>query len=288
MDWNHLNVMVALAEQGTLKAAAEQLDLNTSTVWRQVQNLEKTLGSQLFIAGKSGYALTDVGRSVLEHARQVSAHIEAIKTQSCAQHASMQGLIRITGPENMVRKLLPPLVNEFRNENPGVEFELIEDAAALNLVRREADLALRITETPPDEVIAKKIGRVQWAVYGHKKLVAGRKFTLQTISELPFVDYHDVPAQGVRWFQNNIKPRLRPVRCNSVSSAAHCAALGMGFVLLPDNENWDLEKVISLPEEAASNFWILAHPEMRNALRISAFRRFLIDKLTAQPVSALM
>lgn len=279
MDWNDLRFLIAVAEKGTLKAAADHLGVNHTTAWRRIQALEKDVGCQLLVGDRRGYHLTDEGESVLEHARLMSAHVDAIKLQTSSKTIEIKGLIRITAPGTIAWQQLPILIAEFRQIYPEVEFEILEESAALNLGKREADIALRASPTPPDDVIAKKIGIVPWAIYANESLISKQDMTLDDIKCQPIIDYSGFHNSASNWFQKQMAASYKPITCNNILAAYNSALNGLGFALLPMDQSYELVKAFQLPEEYNSAFWLLAHPEMRNAARIKAFWDFLLAKV---------
>lgn len=279
MDWNDLRVLIAIAEKGTLKAAAEFLKVNHTTAWRRIHALEKHLGCQLLIGDRRGYQLTDEGETVLEHARKVSAHVDAIELQTSSKNIEIKGLIRVTAPGNIAWELLPRLITEFRLDFPEVEFEILEETASLNLEKREADIALRASQSAPDNVIGRKLGTIPWAIYGGDSKTAKPSMTMDEIKCHPIIDYSGIQISAINWYQKQTATSYKPVICNTFTAGQQCAMNGLGFALLPANQNKGLIKVYQLPEEFDSALWLLAHPEMRNAARIKAFWDFLLKKL---------
>lgn len=280
LDWNDLKVLVAVAEQRNLKKAAEELGVNPSTVWRKIQALERQLGSQLLAGDRGGYQVTENGESVIEHARKMSAHADAIQHHACATHLEIRGLIRITAPGNLAWEVLPPLLHQFRQLHPDVTFELTEDAALVDVGKQEADIALRGSREAPDNTIAHYLTPVRWGVFGAKSLTGEEPLTVEALVQLPIIGYTRLENPGTRWLGRYARQAYMPVRCNSLSAAYQCAVTGMGLAVLPENHQGALQGVYYLPQEYDSSLWLLTHPEMRNAARIRAFWDFLIEALS--------
>lgn len=280
LDWNDLKVLVAVAEQGNLKKAAVELGVNPSTVWRKIQALEKRLGSQLLAGDRGGYRVTDNGRSVIEHARKMAAHAEAIQAQACETHLAIRGLIRVTAPGNLAWDVLPPLLRAFRERHPEVSFDLREDTAMVNVGKQEADIALRGSRHAPDDTIAHFLRPVRWGVYGAGEVTPAESLSVEEILQRPIIGYSGTENPATRWLDRHARQAYMPVRCNSLLAAYRCAQSGMGLVVLPENHQWTLSLLYTLPSEYDSGLWILTHPEMRNAARIRAFWDFLIEELS--------
>ncbi|GGX57788.1 LysR family transcriptional regulator [Saccharospirillum salsuginis] len=287
LDWNDLKVLVAVAEQGNLKQAALELDVNPSTVWRKIQALEQRLGSQLLVGDRGGYSVTDNGQAVIDHARKMAAHAEAIQTQACATHFVVRGLIRVTAPGNLAWHVLPPLLKAFRERHPEVSFDLREDVAMVDVGRQEADIALRGSREAPDDTIAHFLRPIRWCVCGTPELAGADSLTLEEVVQRPLIGFTGTDNPAKRWLNRHARQANTPVHCNSVQAAYRCALEGIGLAILPENHQWNLSCVYTLPSEYDSGLWILTHPEMRNAARIRAFWDFLIEALSSDPASAV-
>jgi len=280
LDWNDLKVLVAVAEQGNLKKAAQELGVNPSTVWRKIQAFEQRLGSQLLVGDRGGYRVTDNGQAVIEHARKMAAHAEAIQTQACATHFEVRGLIRVTAPGNMAWNVLPPLLKAFRDRHPEITFDLREDVAMVDVGRQEADIALRGSREAPDDTIARYLRPVRWGICGVPGLLESDAMTLDEVVRQPLIGYTGTDNPATRWLNRHARQADMPVRSNSVQAAYRCALEGLGLAVLPETHQWNLACVYPLPVEYESSLWILTHPEMRNAARIRAFWDFLIEALS--------
>ncbi len=280
LDWNDLKVLVAVAEQRNLKKAAEELGVNPSTVWRKIQTLERQLGSQLLSGDRGGYQVTESGRSVIEHARKMAAHADAIRSQACVTHLEVRGLIRVTAPGSLAWEVLPPLLQAFRQRHPEVTFELTEGVSLVDVGKQEADIALRGSQQAPEDTIAHYLRPVRWGVFGAKSLTLAESLSVEELIRLPIIGYTQLENAGTRWLARYARQADMPIRCNNVLSAHQCAVNGMGLAVLPENHGWDLECLYYLPQEYDSGLWLLTHPEMRNAARIRAFWDFLIEALS--------
>lgn len=277
MDWNDIRYVIAVAEKGSLHQAAKSLGVNHSTAWRRIQALEKSLGCQLFVADRQGYFLTEEGERALQHARTISAHMDAIALETGGKNLQMNGLIRITAPGNFAWKILPKLIYQFRQIHPLVEFEIIETAEQLAIEKREADLAIRATFDSPDNLIGRKLFDVPWGVFCHQD-IHNKSMTLEELQDENMIAYRHFDNVVSRWFNQHFKQSKKVVYCNSVNTAQGAAAAKLGFALLPISTQDKLIEVFRLPEPLTSGIWLLAHPEMRNAARIKAFWDFVVEQ----------
>ncbi|MGF1696286.1 LysR family transcriptional regulator [Vibrio lamellibrachiae] len=278
MDWNDLRYVIAIAEQGSLKAAAEHIGVNHSTAWRRIQGLEEQLGCQIFIADRQGYRLTDAGLEVLESAKKMASHVEAIQLSTHINKKDMQGLIRLTAPNTMASRTLPEMIYKFNQKYPLVEFEIIEGIGDLDLGKREADIAIRANMKAPENVIARKLKQAPWAFFAHPDLVPKQKMDLELLRKQPLIGYKGFEPRPVKWFRQNVSSGPYSITCNNVETAKGCAKNKLGIALLPALMSTELVEVYRLPNEFSGYIWLLAHPEMRKVVRVKAFWDFLLEQ----------
>lgn len=283
MDWNDLKILIALADKGTLKAASEQLNVNPTTVWRRIQQLESKLSTQIFIVSRQGYQLTEVGQAVLDSAKQIESLADGILLQSAVQHEKVQGLIRITAPSTLATITLPLWVSEFRQMYPDVEFEILESEHALDIEFREADIAIRASHTAPDNLIARKFRDISLSIYASETFLNSCGYDpalkLSEVENLRAIDYVQLDNPAVRWYQKRIKHNAKSIYCNSISTALNAALNDQGIALLPTDDSYDLIELYRLEAKYYSSLWMLANKDLRNTARIKAFWDFLITKV---------
>ncbi|PMK03378.1 LysR family transcriptional regulator [Vibrio sp. 10N.261.55.A7] len=278
MDWNDLRYVIAIAEQGNLKAAASSLGVNHSTAWRRVQALEQQLGCQIFIADRQGYRLTDTGIEVLESARKVALHVETIQLRTSINKQDMEGLIRITAPNTVASRSIPRMIAMFNQIYPLIEFQIIEDVGDLDLGKREADLAIRANVAAPNNLIARKLKKAPWGFFAHPDIIPKKPMDLELLKQQPLIGYSGLDTRAVRWLRQHVSSGPYSITCNHVETAKGCALNKLGFALLPSLMSTELEEVYRLPDECSGFMWLLAHPEMRNVVRVKAFWDFLLEQ----------
>lgn len=283
VDWNDLKVVIALAEKGTLKGASEQLNVNSTTVWRRVQQLESKLSTQIFTVSRQGYQLTEAGLSVLDSAKRMESLADGIVIKSALQQEKVQGLIRVTAPILMASSPLPQWIGEFRQTYPDVEFEIIESEKMLDIEQREADIAIRATHFAPDNLIARKIRDITLSIYASDTFLKDNNYDpaiqLSEIERLIAIDYVQITNPAINWYQKRVKHNTKSISCNSIATALNAASNDLGIALLPTDSTYDLVELYRLEDKFKSSVWIMANKDLRNTARIKAFWDFLIMKV---------
>ena len=277
MDWNDLRYVIAIADKGSLKAAAAHLGVNHSTAWRRIQILEKQLDCKIFVVDRQGYRLTDTGEGILNNAREMAFNVETIRLSTSINKKEMQGLIRITAPNTIANQILPEMIYKFNQQYPLTYFEITEDIRSLDIGKLEADIAIRSNIKAPGNLIARKLQRAPWAIFAHSNLIPKGKVDLNLLKKQPLIGYKGFDISVVKWFREHVSSGPYHISCNNVATAYGSAINKLGFALLPVLMSTDLEEVYRLPD-FGDYMWLLAHPEMRNVSRVRVFWDFLLEQ----------
>jgi len=143
-DWDDIRFFLAVAREGSVRAAAERLEVNHSTVLRRIGRLEERLGAQMFEKLPSGYRLTSAGEEVLEYAERMEASSNQLATLVLGRDQSLRGQLRVTLAPTLATHLLMPDFAEFATLHPEIEMEILSSSEPVNLTNREADVAIRV------------------------------------------------------------------------------------------------------------------------------------------------
>lgn len=157
LDWNLIRSFVAVAETGSLSAAGRRIQASQPTLGRHVAELEKTLGVILFRRGRRGYEMTDAGRTLLDRGRRMVEDAEAFSRLALGATEKIAGTVRITASEIIAAYVLPPLLAQLAIAEPGIEVEIVASNLLDNLLRRDADIAVRMVRPSQSDLVARKI-----------------------------------------------------------------------------------------------------------------------------------
>ena len=144
IDWDDVRYFLAVARGGSVRAAAERLGVNHSTVLRRIAQLEERLGAHMFEKLPSGYRMTAAGEEVLELANQMEASSHQLETRVFGRDQSVRGLLRVTLAPTLATHLLMPDFADFARLHPDIEMEILSSGELANLTNREADVAIRV------------------------------------------------------------------------------------------------------------------------------------------------
>ncbi len=167
-------MFLAVAQGGTVRAAADALDVNHATIIRGISRLEETLETKLFDRLASGYRLTDAGSDIVELAGQMATASSQIEARIFGRDQRVSGPLRFTLPISMATDLLMPSLADFKAAYPDIALEILSSTSMINLVNREADVALRVVvggKTPPDNLYGTRLCQFHMAFYIHRNLM---------------------------------------------------------------------------------------------------------------------
>ena len=279
LDWEDLKVFVALTRGGSMRGAGEELGIHASTVARRLEQLERKLGVRLFDRGGQGLSLTDNGSELLEHADRVEREIEQIELHLLGRDERMAGSIRVSLPDAVATSFLMDDIAGFVARYPDISLEMVPSYELVDLSKREADVAIRATSTPPEHLIGRKLACFAICAYAAPAYLK----THDPINEPEQCSWLGWDESGVMPYDGGESwmPRVpvRGVMRNLMLQAASAAA-GMGMALLPCGIADRDRRLVRVPPGKAApggELWLLAHPDLRGAARIRAFLELVTD-----------
>ena len=287
LDWSDLPYVLAVCEAGGLAAAARALGVNHSTVYRRVEGVEARLGVRLFHRQAQGYAMTAAGEAFYQQALSLRDQLDEIELQLSGSDVRLEGELKITTTDSLAHCLGPTLV-QFQDQHPEIDLHLIVDARPLDLMRREADVALRPTPNPPETWIGKKLLPIVCGVYAQGAY-------WQQVKDLPasqqkWIVLDKLDQSPMSQVSRKVRPTDAPITTvNSVMSGFDLLRTGVGMGVLPTylgEKCPDLVR-IDIPEDQPSwDVWLLSHPDVRRSARVHAFFSYAAKAITADVLGA--
>ncbi|SER61709.1 DNA-binding transcriptional regulator, LysR family [Faunimonas pinastri] len=268
-------MFLAVAEGGTVRAAAEALEVNHATIIRGIGRLEERLETKLFDKPSSGYRLTDAGTDIVDLARQMSMASSQLEAKIFGRDQGVSGPLRLTLPVSFATDLLMPTLVKFRAAYPDIALEIIGSGAVINLGNREADVALRVVvgdRTPPENLYGTRLCEFHTGHYAHRNLLTDRSPPAAWL-----LGADEVVPSG--WQPGSgVKMATTPIRFAEMRSQFEAARAGMGITLLPcflGDADPDLVRVPAGPITRAGEIWLLTHADTRQTKRV----RLLCDHI---------
>lgn len=290
-DWNLVKGFLAVAETGSLSAGARRLGSSQPTLGRHITELEKALGVTLFERVARGMALTGAGTALLDHARSMQGGSAALSLAATGRSQEIAGTVRITASQIVCHYLLPEIITALRIEEPGLQVELVSSNTVENLLARDADIAIRMTQPTQAELVSRKITDVAIGLYGAPSYLArhGRPQRLEELLSHDFVGY-DRDTQVIRGFAamgQMVTREFFPLRTDDQVANWRLveAGAGIGFTQAHIGDR-SPHVVRILPDLVLPSLpmYLAAHRELRTSLRIRRAYDFLAAALSALPL----
>jgi DNA-binding transcriptional LysR family regulator len=168
-EWDHYRTFLAVVATGSLSGAARALGLTQPTVGRHVEALEAALGAALFTRSPGGLRPTDTALALKPHAEAMAHAAEALVRTASGEADAVRGVIRLTASEVIGAEVLPGVLTDFREDHPEVAVELVLSNRPEDLLRREADIAVRMVRPTQEALLAKRIGSVRIGLFAHRR-----------------------------------------------------------------------------------------------------------------------
>ena len=270
LRWSDLEYVLAVAASGSVASAARQLGVNHSTVLRRVQAFEEQSGIMIFNRLRSGYRVTAEGEIFLDAASSIDKVVQEMDRKIVGVTSGMSGEIAITTTDSLFPLLIQP-TSELRSLHPGITFRLQVSNIRLNLDRRDADIAVRASVSPPPHLIGRKISDMQFGIYASRKLAKSEGSLAVRQRSWLGVDEPLMKSVAAEWMSENVPQSGIVFRSGSFLALAALAEQHAGFVLLPryvGKQSKDLVQTdlsIFLP---SAELWILTHKDVLASPRI--------------------
>jgi DNA-binding transcriptional LysR family regulator len=267
IDYPDLSLILALVRGGTLARAAALLRVDVSTVFRAVRRLEAALGQPLFEKSRAGYLPTTLATTLAEQAERAEQALEAARVGVEQGGEVISGTVRLTCTDSVLQSLLLPALAQFMPGYPALTLELSTSNDFANLSRRDADIALRLTKTPPEHLVGRCLGTVSYRVCAsadYARQYAGKELAaLNWIAPDDFLPDHPT----VTWRRQHLPGVMPAYRCNSMVSVTELVRAGLGVAALPDYLLGAGLQPLSPPLVGHDTaLWLLTRPDCR-ALR---------------------
>ena len=284
LAWDDLRFVLAVGRSGSLSGAARALRVNHSTVFRRVGQLEERLGVRLFDRLPDGYAPTPAGEALLGLGGRIDEDVVALERRLAGEDLRPSGVVRVTTTDTLVQ-FMATTCARFRVLQPLIQIELIVGQERLDLSRRDADVALRPTSTPPETLVGRRLGGIAVAVYGSQAYLSTRPESAP-FGEHDWLGYDDSLSHltADRWLRERVRPERVVMRSNNFLALREAALAGMGLVLMPCYLVDDQPALRRLGEplpELLTDLWLLVHGDLRRAARIRAFMDHVAGEVTS-------
>jgi DNA-binding transcriptional LysR family regulator len=244
---------------------------------------ERGLGRTLFERSRAGYRPNELAQLLVAQAEQVEAAIEAARSATAAQPAEVAGTVRITTTDTVLHGLVAPALKVLQAQHPLLEYEMHTGNELASLTRRDADIAVRATQRPPQHLVGKRVGPIRVALYAAQKGSVRRYAEVEAGHAAWIASDDALPEHPSVVWQKRHFPKVAPrYRVKSITSVMELVALGLGVGIVPlflAADRADLRQLTDPLDECETDLWLLTHPEARHLRRISAVYTHLAQSI---------
>ncbi len=290
MDWDKLRIFHAVAEAGSFTHAADKLNLSQSAISRQISGLEANLKVPLFHRHARGLVMTEQGETLYATAHDVLLKLDSVQSKLVDSTEKPEGKLKVTTTVGLGTGWLTTRIHEFLDLYPDVQLELILADQEIDLIKREADCAIRLQQPTNPDLIQRKLFTVHLHVYASPAYIKkyGQPDSLEDLGGHRIISYGEkVPNYliGVNWLlyveMEHGQRRQAAFQVNNLRALRRVCEEGSGIAVLPDYIVEDRHALVQLfPEIEVPEFdTYFCYPgELKNTARLRVFRDFLISK----------
>jgi molybdate transport repressor ModE-like protein len=286
-SWDHYRTLLAVLAEGSLSGAARTLGLSQPTVGRHIETLEEELGAPLFTRSAGGLAPTEAALALRPHAEAMAAAAEALVRTASGERDAVRGVVRITASDVVGVEVLPPMLTSFHEAYPDVSIELALSNRMEDLLRREADIAVRMVRPTQGALLARRVGSVRLGLYAHRRYIEAhgipKSMEDPAIASIGF-DRAVQMARSLQESQIHLDRDTFTLRTDN--DLAQIAALRAGFgvgacQLQIAARDPDLVPVLQDQFRYEMEVWVAMHEDLKTSRRMRLMFDWLVEGLGA-------
>lgn len=284
LDWNDVQLFLAVLRAGSLRAAARELRIDVSTVSRRLDQLERAAQARLLTRSSRRLELTAAGAHVASTAERMASAIAELEPKIAGADRGLGGIVRLTAPGSLL-PALASAVRELGASHLKIELELLSFDALLPIDGSQFDIAVRIADAPPEHLVGTRLAKLRTAVYASHAYLKRHRAALEDESHA-WVEWDRrlLVKPVFQWLQQQYPRRRIVARGLSTLDVHALARAGVGVAGLPrivGDADDSLRRLVEVPDELASSVWLLTHPELRAVPRVRAVLTALKRELSA-------
>jgi DNA-binding transcriptional LysR family regulator len=275
LSWDDFRLIKAIADANGLTGAAQHLSVNHSTVFRRLGQIEEAVGLPLFERRKTGYVATPAGEEMAALAGRMDDDVSAFARRIAGREIAPSGEVRITTTDTLFLHLLIPIFHAFRQSHPSIRLDVVIANQTLNLSKRDADIAIRASDSPPDTLVGRRLATLAWAVYGRADddVAKPEAFDSALLFDREWICLGDQlgHVKAARYVRDRVAPERIVLKTSAVLGIAEAIEAGLGIGPLPcfiGDVKPSLKRVMTPNPEFGTALWLLTHPDIRQSPRI--------------------
>lgn len=285
-DWTLYRSFLAVLRDGSLSAAARTVGATQPTLGRHVEQLEQALGCPLFTRSPAGLAPTPMALALRPHAEAMETAAEALRRQASGETLAVRGTVRISASEMVGGAVLPRMLARFQSDYPEIALEVALSNSQDDLLRREADIAIRMVRPTQDALLARHVGTITIGFYAHRRYVE-RHGLPADFGELDShivigFDRDDSIARGLTLDGHPVTREMFRYRVDNDLAQWQALLAGAGIGGCQDRlAAREPDLVAVLPDRLRLHYgvWLVMHEDQRDNRRIKLLFDFLAEEM---------
>ncbi len=285
LEWNDLQLILAIGRAGGLSGAARLLGQTHSTIFRRIGAVETRTGVRFFDRFPHGYVMTEAGRAAMVTAERVESEVLALGREVLGQDERLRGRIRVTCPESFAEEHAPGIIARFCRDHPEIQIDLVPGHGAMDLNRREAEVAIRATRAAPATAFGRRICDFRFALYATQDY-------LDHAGDRPLQEHNYCLIEGtLGWLVPHVwkspeagEPQVA-FQCRASRAVQNAGAEGLGITFLPCYVGDTDDRLLRVSDPIAAldlDLWVLTHRDLKNTARVRALMTHLYSELSAR------
>ena len=288
LNWDDLRVFLAVARADSLSRAGKLLKIDPATVGRRVARLEETLGATLFVKSPQGYALTEYGERLMEHAARAEQNMAQGLEDIRGEPGQLTGSIRIGAPDGSANYLLPQVCARICDDNPGLEVQIVALPRVFNLSKREADMAVTVSPPMAGRLLVQRVSDYHLHLAASEEYLAAHP-PIQSLSDLKnhrLVGYipdmiHDKELDYI----DEMKVDRVQLASNSFSVQLNFVRQGAGVAVVHDfaiPAATNIRRILTDQLSLTRSFYLVRHMDDRRVERLNRFADLLAQGIRGE------
>lgn len=275
VSWDDMQTVLALVRGGNLAAAGNRLGLSYTSVARRIQRAEAALGRPLFERRPEGYRATAEAEEIAAAAARMEAEEQAVMRRLAGQEQDLSGPLTLTAPPLLIQFHLAPVLARFTSQHPAVALTVKASNGVLDLARREADLALRISRHPQDSLVGRRLTGQNSGFFACPEIADEAARRPEAPLDWVLYSGHAAPPAAAQAVHPDIRVRAR---FDDMSSMIAAAEAGMGALRMPVFLARKLPQLMPLrhlPLQPYAPVWLLSHRDLQGSAKVQALKAVL-------------
>lgn len=281
MNWDDLKLFLAVARTGSISGGAKLLNIQHSTVSRRLRKLETKLGARLLERKNTGYELTAAGIQVKQAADRMESEVLHMDGVVLNKDSILSGSLKVSAINNMASTVLMPVFASFSRANPQIELSVSVSNLDISLSQREADIAIRLTNTPTDTLIGKRLVTVASTIYGSRDYLKQHN---DKGGEPKWIGVECCMFHK-SWTRHSCGEHTHNFISDDTLLTLSAIREGLGISYLPcfmGDVDPQLERYCNPDPSHNLGLWILIHPDLKRTARVLAFRNHMAQSINDQ------